>query len=60
MALFLDLKVGETIRIESVTMTLETKSGQRARLKLEYDGELNMGKPYRASLPRPPSSTSKR
>ena len=37
--LFIDLKVGETLTIDSNTViTLEAKSGQLARLKVEHQG----------------------
>lgn len=39
MALYLDLKIGESVNIDNdrVTVTLREKSGQRARLEIQAD-----------------------
>lgn len=36
--LFMDLKVGHSLTIDGTTVTLEQKSGQLARLKIEHVG----------------------
>lgn len=52
--LFIDLKVGHTLTIDGTTVTLEQKSGQLARLKVEHTGaKVDYTGPERRKQPRP-------
>lgn len=51
--LFMDVKVGGTLTIDGVTVTLEQKSGQLARLKIEHVGaKVAYSGPERRKQPR--------
>ncbi len=58
---FYDLKPGDVLAIDGSFITVESKSGQRVRLKVESDAPVQRGKPegavprpYHATLPVPP------
>lgn len=52
--LFMDLKVGGTLTIDGTTVTLEQKSGQLARLRIEHAGaKVEYTGPERRKHPRP-------
>lgn len=52
--LFVDLKVGGTLTIDGATVTLEQKSGQLARLRVEHVGaKVEYTGPERRKAPRP-------
>lgn len=55
---FYDLRPGETITIGESRVTLEAKSGQRARLKVESNEPMQLGRPERA-VARPFSASPK-
>lgn len=51
--LFKDMKVGGTLTIDGVTVTLEQKSGQVARLRIEHAGaQVTYSGPERRKLTR--------
>lgn len=45
----LDLKVGESLKIGDAVLTLEEKSGQRARFAIEADRSIPIARIQRAS-----------
>lgn len=50
----MELKVGEALTIDGATVTLERKSGQQARLKIEHAGaKVAYSGPERRKSPRP-------
>lgn len=49
---FYDLKPGDVLSIGGSVVTVESKSGQRVRLKVESDAPVQRGKPA-AAVPRP-------
>lgn len=50
----MELKVGESLTIDGTTVTLEPKSGQRARLRIEHvDAKVEYTGPERRKQPRP-------
>jgi hypothetical protein len=53
--LFMELKVGQSLTIdENTVITLESKSGQLARLKVEHQGaKVAYAGPERRKSPRP-------
>lgn len=53
MALYTDLKVGESITLDHITLTLEEKSGKRARLRVDAKNKVLIGKP-KTQLSMPP------
>lgn len=49
----MELKVGQALTIDGTTVTLEQKSGQRARLLIEHvDAKVEYTGPERRKLPR--------
>lgn len=60
MALYLDMKVGESVDLDDgrVRLTLEEKQGQRSRFRVEADDSVTIGKPKARpagqGLPQPP------
>lgn len=60
--LYLDVDAGETVLIDGHRVTLQKKSGARARLLIESEGEVTLdrgvqpeaGKPPEAAAPAPP------
>lgn len=50
--LLMDLKVGESLQIGGVVLTLEQKSGQRAKLRFSHEGVDIRRVPDRRNEPR--------
>jgi len=57
---FFDLKVGDTLTIGDSRVTLEAKSGQRARLRVESDEPTSRSEPLPHPDSAPPALTLKR
>jgi len=55
MALFVELEEGDRVAIDNgrIAVTLEKKSGRKARLKIDADKSIKIGKPV-STLTRPP------
>jgi hypothetical protein len=58
MAVFLDVPVGDSVRIGNSTITVEEKSGRRARLRIDTreDVSLERAGAMRRVEPAPPSA----
>jgi hypothetical protein len=57
---FFDLKVGDTLAIGESRVTLEAKSGQRARLRIESDEPTHRSESLPHPHSTPPASILKR
>lgn len=57
--LYLDVDAGETVLIDGHRVTLQKKSGARARLLIESEGEVTLDRGVQAETPKPPEAAAK-